>query len=1058
MYLFHNSHDEKFRRPFGAAEISSEIFLALEADSPEPGFSCILRLWSQEDGERLIPMETRDGSYFYARFSAPDTGCLLWYSFIAKAPDGETLYYGNNEKRLGGIGSVWDSEPPSYQITVYKPSVTPEWYKSSIVYQIFPDRFRRGSDWEQCQKNAARPQGWKGPRRVVHQDWDDTPCYTKDPQGNVTRWPFFGGNLQGIIEKLQYLKSLGVGVIYLNPIFTAASNHKYDTADYMSVDPSFGGDGAFSRLCREAEKLGISVILDGVFSHTGADSVYFDKYGNYGSGACSSPDSEYRDWYVFQEYPAKYQCWWGVDDLPNVREMTPSYREFIYGGENSVIRKWLRMGARGWRLDVADELPDEFIAGVKKALRDEKKDGLLMGEVWEDASNKESYGVMRRYFLGDELDCTMHYPFRTAMTDFMLGRRSADDVAELMYSLSENYPKENFYGALNLIGTHDSVRIMTLMGDAPEDLPDSRREFFRLSENKYGLAKARLKLLSLLQYAFPGVPCIYYGDEAGMQGYPDPYNRGTYPWGREDRELLEHYRRLAEIYSEHPALKTGSFTPAAFGEDVCGCIRAGDGETLIALVNRDVFNSHTALLPASGWALELLSSREYTLEDGKISVQLAPLQGALLCIRPKAPDFPDLPRCSGILCHVSSLPSGKLDGDAERFIDFLSTAGQKLWQILPLNPVGKGASPYWSPGVFAGNTELYKASRVSQQELSDFRRENSYWLPDYALYQAISEKFGPNWPDWPAKYRDRRDLPELFREFAPQVAEIEKNQCAFWLRWEQVLEYAHKKGVKIIGDVPIYVAPESADTWAHRELFILSPEGRVTMRAGVPPDYFSPEGQDWGNPLYDWRAMEEDGFAWWIQRLRLSLRRFDYIRLDHFRSFSAYYAIPENASAKDGLWMPGIGGRLFKAAEKAIGPLPVIAEDLGVLDAGVYNLIKLLGYPGMNVWQFSSEEMSHMPPELSKRRLFFTGTHDNETLAGWCGSAEKAREALEKLWSTSCPWVIAQLQDVLLLDNSARLNVPGTPDGNWKWRVKWEQLTEEQAAGLRSLTKRYERM
>jgi 4-alpha-glucanotransferase len=259
---------------------------------------------------------------FSAEITLPETAGLVWYAFRVEQ-DGRQLFYGAPEDGLGGAGILCGSEGRSWQITVYTPSPAPDWYKNAVVYQIFPDRFCRGADWRERRELARRDESRRGPRRIWHEDWNDVPFYTKDGAGAVTRWDFFGGTLRGIREKLPYLKELGVGAIYLNPIFQAASNHRYDTGDYRAVDPLLGDEAEFSALCSDAHAAGIRIILDGVFSHTGADSHYFDYYGNYGGGAYSDESSPYRAWYRFRHWPDDYESWWGVGDLPNVEEENP---------------------------------------------------------------------------------------------------------------------------------------------------------------------------------------------------------------------------------------------------------------------------------------------------------------------------------------------------------------------------------------------------------------------------------------------------------------------------------------------------------------------------------------------------------------------------------------------------------------------------------------------------------------------------------------------------------------------------------------------------------------
>lgn len=1063
MLIYHHSQDLNYRRPFGAAEVSSRVSIALDATDTA---AVTLRLWRDGVGETRVPMKP-EGTRFTAEIETPPEGCLLWYYFLITGTDGREYRYGAPRDGLGGEGCLYEHEPPSYQITVYRPAPVPAWYKDALVYQIFPDRFHRGADWRQRVCDAAHPQDWRGPRRVIQEDWDDTPYYTRDSTGAVTRWPFFGGTLEGVREKLPYLRSLGVTAIYFNPIFRAASNHRYDTADYCAIDPMLGDEASFQTLCQEARDMGISVILDGVFSHTGADSVYFDKFGNYGGhGAYLDETSPYRKWYRFKsDGEPGYECWWGVTDLPNVEETEPSYREFICG-KNGVVRRWMAAGAAGWRLDVADELPDSFIEEVRRAVKAENPNGVLIGEVWEDASRKVSYGEHRRYLMGDELDAAMNYPFREMMLDFIMGRCNAESLCRRMMSLMENYPPENFFGAFNLIDGHDRIRALTQLGGAPENLSDVQRERYRLPEKLYQLAVRRLKLLSVLQYASPGVPCVYYGDEAGVQGFEDPYNRGTYPWGREDAGLLQHYRMLGLIYHEHPVLKNGTYRPFAAGGSVYGFWRENEEERILVVANRSVTDqaAYTAAVPDGTWALELLSSQELEIKDGTLALSLSPCSAALVLVRRMPPERVKLSRAAGVICHVSSLPAagqwGTLGRHARAFVDFLQRAGMKIWQILPLNPTGLGDSPYLSPAVFAGNPNFIDPDTpVDPAGFDAFCAENRYWLDDYALYTALKEKFnGAPWQEWPVDARDRTDLSKYRRSLSRRVKTIQMQQYRFFAQWDALHTYARERGISIVGDLPIYVAPDSADTWAHRDMFLLDAHGRLRARAGVPPDYFTPDGQDWGNPLYDWAAMRRDGYRWWIERLRTCALRYDYVRLDHFRSFAAYYAIPAGVSAREGEWQPGEGLRFFDAVRRELGGIGIIAEDLGVLDVGVYNLLKLTGFPGMNVWQFSAEEMQAMTPEQCQNRIFYSGTHDNQTLAGWCAAqapdcdpAARSDAIIRTLYESAAPWAIVQLQDMLSLGDEARINVPGTPEGNWHWRVEAPLLTDEVAARYRKL-------
>ena len=545
----HESRSASFRRPFGAVETGGELYLA----AVRPGArEMTLRLRKKGEEDSLLPMRAEEGEpgRFSVTLSLPEKGCILWYSFLSAG-----------------------EETCSWQVTVYEPHSVPEWWKNAVVYQIFPDRFARETGW-----TPREPEARRGTHRFLLRDWDTPPFYPRAEDKSVSAWPFWGGTLRGIEEKLPYLQSLGVTVLYLNPIFEATSSHRYDTADYTRIDPLLGTEEDFSSLCKSAAEHGMRIVLDGVFNHTGADSVYFDKFGNYGTGEA------YRSWFRFgEQYTHGYECWWDVPDLPNVEENDPSYREFLCG-EDGVVRRWLRCGASGWRLDVVDELPDALVREIRSAMLAEKDDALLLGEVWEDATNKESYGELREYFLGRELDSTMHYPFRTAALDFLTGKCDAFEAWNALWEIQEHYPWENMLSVLNLIGSHDRERVLTVLGGD----------------------KRALRQLTVLQYAMPGVPCIYYGDEAGMTGGSDPYNRGSFPWGAEDAELQAHYRKLAELYREKPLLKNGACEILYSGADVLGVRRFAEGAETLALINRgdtDV-SCCGVTVPAHGWIIQ----------------------------------------------------------------------------------------------------------------------------------------------------------------------------------------------------------------------------------------------------------------------------------------------------------------------------------------------------------------------------------------------------------------------------------------------------------------------
>lgn len=434
-----------------------------------------------------------------------------------------------------------------FQLTVYNNTYeTPDFLKGGVMYQIFPDRFCRSG---KTHENV--------PSDRVMREWGETPYYKPDQNGHVWNNDYFGGDFAGIQSKLPYLHDLGVTCIYLNPIFESHENHRYNTADYMKADPLLGTNDEFEELCREADKYGISVILDGVFSHTGADSVYFNKFGRYPEqGAYQSQSSPYYSWYTFINYPDTYEAWWGIDTLPNVWENNESYTEFICGDEG-VLKYWLGKGAAGWRLDVADELPDRFLFNLRKSVKSFDKDKIVIGEVWEDASNKESYGIKRRYLLGNQLDSVMNYPFREAIINFIKGGSSADFAYSIM-TIAENYPKPTLDVLMNFVSTHDIERAINRLGG--ENCDDKSKEWMAerfLNEHEYNLGKNRLKTAMALMFFLPGVPSIYYGDEAGLQGYKDPFNRRCYPWGNEDHELIEYVSDLSRVRKSIPNLRDG---------------------------------------------------------------------------------------------------------------------------------------------------------------------------------------------------------------------------------------------------------------------------------------------------------------------------------------------------------------------------------------------------------------------------------------------------------------------------------------------------------------------
>ena len=554
-----NSRDRAYKNKYGAVKAGEPFSLRLLLPLEYGGYdvSAARLIIMQDGGKNLQTLnftktaEQHSGSAFWQLdLSVPTVG-LYWYTFEFDAG------YVTHHIYRGEYGTGYvDAEEDSWQLTVYDgEQVVDGAWRGGIMYQIFPDRFR----------NSGESKMTPVDREIV--PWTASPKWEPDPETGAWNKDYFGGDLKGIERELPYLFELGVTYLYLNPIFEAHSNHRYDTADYMKIDPTLGKEEDFISLCMAAHNLGMKVILDGVFSHTGIDSIYFNRYRRYDSvGAFNSMESPYYSWYKFTDWPSGYKSWWGIDLLPEVEELDPSYLEFITG-PGGVIEKWLRLGADGWRLDVADELPDEFIVAVKKRIKEVKPSALLLGEVWEDASNKTAYCKRREYLLGHELDSVMNYPFRNAIIDFV-ANDNAEDFFEQILTITENYPKEIVDSLMNPLGTHDTVRILTrLSGFDCEGM--SREEQSNLLVLDRDHAKKLLKIAAVLSYTLPGFPCIYYGDEVGMEGGKDPFNRNPFPWGKEDKELQKFYKDLGRVRKNASILKDGDFVPISAAD---GCI------------------------------------------------------------------------------------------------------------------------------------------------------------------------------------------------------------------------------------------------------------------------------------------------------------------------------------------------------------------------------------------------------------------------------------------------------------------------------------------------------
>ena len=574
-------------------------------------------------------------------------------------------------------------------------------------------------------------------------------------------------------------------------------------------------------------------------------------------------------------------------------------------------------------------------------------------------------------------------------------------------------------------------------------------------------------------------------------GGTDPANRSGYPWGFENLDLGYHYRMLGLLYDEHPALKDGGFEflSGRYGidEDILAFTRtgrdaAGTEETILVLANRRYEPAEIDLSGIDGlkcgYALELLTSRELPVdEEGSPGIiKMESLSAMMISLRAEKPETEDLGRSAGVICHISSLPEGKLGKGAKDFVDKIASAGFTIWQVLPVNPAGMGNSPYSSYAAFAGEPAFVDYDQLPDTEgYYSFIKDNDYWLHDYIAFNLLKEMNDKKpWYKWPEKYKNADPLTfisTLSEEQKMRASRLVGEQYCFYSQWKELKEYANSKGVRLMGDLPMYMAADSADVWANKHLFRMNDTGTQSVHAGVPPDAFSKIGQDWGNPLYDWEVLKEDGYGWWLRRIRQCAERFDILRIDHFRGLSEYYAIPEGGEPKDGCWQHSAGLRFLadmRGMLRAEGfKMKLLVEDLGHLDDGVKNLLKLSGLPGMDIWQFSADEMMRMceeEPEKAENRAFYTGTHDNNTLVGFLkeraggeryedrdhiegdssemGSTVEALAVIRRIYESPAVLAMVQLQDVLMLGEEARMNVPGVPEGNWTWKMPGETVEE----------------
>ncbi|WP_035051865.1 glycoside hydrolase family 13 protein [Carnobacterium pleistocenium] len=557
--IYYNSWLTKYKKPFGAVPVNEEVTFTLTCECPVVEPVC---LFVQKDFGDTFEVKMRsDGNHQYQVTIQLTEGQGLYYYYfklaLKKEDQTKIVYYGNNKRFKGGEGQVYENEHQvkSYQLTSYLyEDPSPKWYREGIAYHIFVDRFNNGN----ADGTVSNPKK----NSFLYGSQEDLPMYIKNKDGEIVRWEFYGGNLKGIIQKLPYLNTLGITILYLSPIFEARSNHKYDTGDFMKIDLMFGDEEIFKELIQKSKELGMHILLDGVFNHSGADSRYFNLFETYeGKGAYQSRDSVYANWYTFKKFPDHFESWWGVKDLPKLDTQHPEVQSFIYEGKNSVIRKWSTLGIGGWRLDVADELSDKVLKGIRSVLDETAPNSVLIGEVWEDVSNKIAYNKRRHYSEGGMLHGAMNYPFREIILGLLKNKTTPKEAAEQWMNLKENYPTEVFKSNFNNIGTHDTKRILT-----------------ELDRNT-----SKLKQAMALLFVLPGVPSLYYGDEVGVEGNEDPDNRRMYPWGRENKEIQLFVKKISAIRNKEASLKEGDFYPFSQGE-LMGIIRLISKEDFVVIL------------------------------------------------------------------------------------------------------------------------------------------------------------------------------------------------------------------------------------------------------------------------------------------------------------------------------------------------------------------------------------------------------------------------------------------------------------------------------------------
>jgi cyclomaltodextrinase / maltogenic alpha-amylase / neopullulanase len=635
-----DSRAAQHKQPFGAVVAGTSMDFAVDALPGVEKMTLVIEKRRLEGNQEVleyaevarVPMsKTRQGDK--ERWSATHhfTDVSVYGYWFEAEIAGQRYAFQNNrnalhwtrEKGTGGVGEV--GELPSatsairrFRQTVYSADFkVPDWAADVVYYYVFPERFRNGD-----RRNDPKPgrDKYKSHTVELHKSWTEKPFRpgSGDAGDTVYNNDFFGGDLAGLIDKLDYIRDLGANTIYMTPVFKAPSNHKYDTADYKQIDPAFGTNADFERLTREAKKRGIRVIPDTSLNHVGSDSVYFDRFGNHHEqGAFENgrihPASPYFSWFSFdttqKDADKQYKGWVGINDLPELNKASPAWRNFAYKDRDSVMKLWLDRGASGWRMDVAPWVPDDFWREWRAEIKRHRPDALTISETWFDSS---------KYFLGDMFDSTMNYIFRNAVLEYAAGGKASDLVASLE-AVREAYPPQAFQALMNLLSTHDAARALHQFG-YHDDTEDAA---------KVAQAKQRLLLAVFLQMTYPGAPTIYYGDEVGVTGGEDPYNRATYPWedagGTPDKALLAEFKKLTKLRHDHPILRRGKLlAPLHVDEHVIVFAREHEGRWALTAVNNDTTARRIDVALPPEAAAHFTDAR-----DGRVTLEVPALFGAV---------------------------------------------------------------------------------------------------------------------------------------------------------------------------------------------------------------------------------------------------------------------------------------------------------------------------------------------------------------------------------------------------------------------------------------------